>query len=147
MLATSFVMLVIFQCIKSVTINLSRSSTSQTCHQHICSPTSVTNIDVSDFSITVGSLGVNTVRFRKINECVFFNSVNMELIQSLQCSNSSWKCGDFCVGFLFELLSVQEQMFNILFTVCLHNTLLSTLFFLQNENDVFSWRHRVSLNF
>ena len=61
----------------------------------------------------------------------------MELIQSLQRSNSSWKCGDFCVGFLFELLSVQEQMFNILFTVCLHNTLLSTLFFLQNENDVF----------
>ena len=119
----------------------------KTCHQHIWSPTSVTNIDVSDCSIAVGSLGVHTVRFRKINECVFFNSANMQLIQSLQCSNSSWKCGDFCVGFLFELLSVQEQMFNILFTVCLHNTLLSTLFFLQNENDVFSWRHRVSLNF
>ena len=37
-----------FQCIKSVTNILNRSPTSQTCHQHIWSPTSVTNIDVTD---------------------------------------------------------------------------------------------------
>ena len=36
-----------FQCIKSVTNILNRSQTSQTCHQHIWSPTSVTNIDVT----------------------------------------------------------------------------------------------------
>ena len=35
------------QCIKSVTNILNRSSTSQTCHQRIWSPTSVTNIDVT----------------------------------------------------------------------------------------------------
>ena len=34
------------QCIKSVTNILNRSPTSQTCHQHIWSPTSVANIDV-----------------------------------------------------------------------------------------------------
>ena len=34
-------------CIKSVTNILNRSPTSQTCHQHIWSPTSVTNIDVT----------------------------------------------------------------------------------------------------
>ena len=33
-----------FQCIKSVTNMLNPSPTSQTCHQHIWSPTSVTNI-------------------------------------------------------------------------------------------------------
>jgi len=38
------------QCIKSVTNILNRSSRSWTCHQHIWSPTSVTNID-----LTVGS--------------------------------------------------------------------------------------------
>ena len=37
----------IFQRIKSVTTILNRSSTSLTCHQHILSPTSVTNIDVT----------------------------------------------------------------------------------------------------
>ena len=37
------------QCIKSVTNILNRSPTSQTCHQHIWSPTSVTNIDVTKF--------------------------------------------------------------------------------------------------
>ena len=36
------------QCIKSVTNILNRSTTSQTCHQLIWSPTSVTNIDVTD---------------------------------------------------------------------------------------------------
>ena len=36
-----------FQCMKSVTNILSRSPTFQTCHQHIWSPTSVTNIDVT----------------------------------------------------------------------------------------------------
>ena len=36
-----------FKCIKSVTNILKRSSTSQTCHQHIWSPTSATNIDVT----------------------------------------------------------------------------------------------------
>ena len=36
-----------FQCIKSITNILNRSSTSQTCHQRIWSPTSVTNIDVT----------------------------------------------------------------------------------------------------
>jgi len=35
------------QCIKSVTNILNRSPTSQTCRQHIWSPTSVTNIDVT----------------------------------------------------------------------------------------------------
>ena len=35
------------QCIKSVTNILNRSPTSQTCHQNIWSPTSVTNIDVT----------------------------------------------------------------------------------------------------
>ena len=35
------------QCIKSVTNILNRSPTSQTCHQDIWSPTSVTNIDVT----------------------------------------------------------------------------------------------------
>ena len=39
------------QCIKSVTNILNRSPTSQTCHQHIWSPTSVTNIDVTDNSL------------------------------------------------------------------------------------------------
>ena len=39
-----------FQCIKSVTNILNRSPTSQNCHQHIWSPTSVTNIDVTDFN-------------------------------------------------------------------------------------------------
>ena len=34
------------QCVKSVTNILNLSPTSQTCHQHIWSPTSVTNIDV-----------------------------------------------------------------------------------------------------
>ena len=36
------------QCIKSVTNILNRSPTSQTYHQHIWSPTSVTNIDVTE---------------------------------------------------------------------------------------------------
>ena len=36
-----------FQCIKSVTNILNRSPTSQTYHQYILSPTSVTNIDVT----------------------------------------------------------------------------------------------------
>ena len=35
------------QCIKSITNILNRSPTSQTCHQRIWSPTSVTNIDVT----------------------------------------------------------------------------------------------------
>ena len=39
------------QCIKSVTNILNRSPTSQTCHQHIWSPTSVANIDVSHQNI------------------------------------------------------------------------------------------------
>ena len=38
----------IFQCIKSVT-NILNRTTSQTCHQHIWSPTSVTNINVTNF--------------------------------------------------------------------------------------------------
>ena len=37
-----------FQCIKSVTYIVNRSPTSLTCHQHICSPTSVTTINVTD---------------------------------------------------------------------------------------------------
>ena len=36
------------QCIKSVTNILNWSPTSHTCHQHIWSPTSVTNIDVTN---------------------------------------------------------------------------------------------------
>ena len=36
------------RCIKSVINILNRSPTSQTCHQNIWSPTSVTNIDVTD---------------------------------------------------------------------------------------------------
>ena len=41
-------------CIKSVTNILNRSPTSQSCHQHIWSPTSVTNIDVTiDMGVTV----------------------------------------------------------------------------------------------
>ena len=32
---------------------LNRSSTSQTCHQHIWSPTSVTNIDVTEFQTSL----------------------------------------------------------------------------------------------
>jgi len=51
MLATFFVMLVIFQCIKSVTNILNRSPRSQTCHQQIWSPTSVTNIHVTPKSL------------------------------------------------------------------------------------------------
>ena len=39
------------QCIKSVTNILNRSPTSQTCHQHIWSSTSVTNIDVTIHSV------------------------------------------------------------------------------------------------
>ena len=35
------------QCIKSVINILNRSPTSQICHQHIWSPTSVTNIDIT----------------------------------------------------------------------------------------------------
>ena len=38
------------QYLKSVTYILNRSPTSQTCHQHIWSPTSVTNIDVTSRS-------------------------------------------------------------------------------------------------
>ena len=38
------------QCVKSVTNILNRSLTSQTCHQHIWSPTSVTIIDLTDLS-------------------------------------------------------------------------------------------------
>ena len=44
------------QCIKSVTIILNWSPTSQTCHQHIWSPTSVTNIDVTVITITIQTL-------------------------------------------------------------------------------------------
>ena len=40
-------MLVIFKYIKTVTNILNRSPTSQSCHQHIWSPTFVTNIDVT----------------------------------------------------------------------------------------------------
>ena len=47
MLPTFFVMLVIFQCIKSVTNILNRSPTSQTCRPLIWSATSVTNINVT----------------------------------------------------------------------------------------------------
>ena len=39
-----------FQCIKSVTNIPDRPPTFQTCHQHIWSPTSVTNIDVTQMS-------------------------------------------------------------------------------------------------
>ena len=38
------------QCTKSVTNILTRSPTSETCHQNIWSPTSVTNIDVTDMA-------------------------------------------------------------------------------------------------
>ena len=41
------------QCIKSVASILNRSPTSQTCHQHIWSSTSVTNIDVTIFIILI----------------------------------------------------------------------------------------------
>ena len=44
-----------FQCIKSVTNILNRSLTSQTCHQHISSPTSVTNINVTDLDVHLNS--------------------------------------------------------------------------------------------
>ena len=44
------------QCIKSVTNIMNRSPTSQTCHQHIWSPTSVTNIDVTVITITIQTL-------------------------------------------------------------------------------------------
>ena len=47
MSVTFFVMSVFSQRIKSVTNILNRSLTSKTCHQHICSPTSVTNIVVT----------------------------------------------------------------------------------------------------
>ena len=49
--ADFFVMMVIFQCFKLVTNILDRSTISQTCHQHIWSQTSVTNIDVTKISV------------------------------------------------------------------------------------------------
>ena len=39
-----------FQCKRSVTTTSNRSSLSNTCHQHKLFPTSVTNIDVAEFS-------------------------------------------------------------------------------------------------
>ena len=48
MLAIFGIMLVIFECIKSVTKIQNRSPTPQSCHQHISAPTPVTNIDVSN---------------------------------------------------------------------------------------------------
>ena len=39
--------MLVAECIKSFTIILNRSQTSQTFHQHIWSPTSVTNIDAT----------------------------------------------------------------------------------------------------
>ena len=45
MLVTFFVMLVIFSIYEIGTNILNRSPTSETCHQHILSPTSVTSIE------------------------------------------------------------------------------------------------------
>ena len=50
------------QCIKSVTNILNRSPTSQTCHRHIWSPTSVTNIDLN-LSYTAFVSSKNFVEF------------------------------------------------------------------------------------
>ena len=56
MLVTSiclWLFLWISQCFKSVINILNRSPTSQTCHQHIWSPTSVTNIDVTHLDAAI----------------------------------------------------------------------------------------------
>ena len=52
MLVTSFVMLVIFQCIKSANNTLNQSLISPFCYQHITSPTYVTNIEVTVMLVT-----------------------------------------------------------------------------------------------
>ena len=51
-----------FQCIKSVTNILNRSPISQTCHQYIWSPTSVTNIDVTKLNLVWNDL-VSLLKF------------------------------------------------------------------------------------
>ena len=77
------------QCIKSVTNILNRSPSSQTCHQYIWSPTSVTNIDVTCLSQTVWHSAFTFIQwtFVLITKYIptnifhtFFNIKNISLI-------------------------------------------------------------------
>ena len=67
-----FVMLVLSQGFKSVTNILNRSPTSQTCHQHIWSPTSDTNIDLTDSESLIENSMLTTKIFtgKKLDESV-----------------------------------------------------------------------------
>jgi len=62
-------MLVIFQCIRSFANIFNRSPTSQTRHQHISSPTSVRNIDATEY---FSAIELNEyVQVDKIEECLY----------------------------------------------------------------------------
>ena len=60
------------QGIKSVTNILNRSPTSQTCHHHFWSPTSVTNIDLTDSEslIEISILTTKNLHKKKLGESV-----------------------------------------------------------------------------
>ena len=69
MLVTFFVMLVIFSMYLIANI-LNRSPTSQTCHQHILSPTSVINIDITNLNQGRNSPGYKGISIRWKKHCI-----------------------------------------------------------------------------
>ena len=56
----------------SVTSILNRSPTSQTCHQHLWSPTSVTNIDIILMTVLIGSIWFWNVPKCDLNVKIFY---------------------------------------------------------------------------
>ena len=69
------------QCIKSVTNILNRSPTSQTCHHHVWSQTSVTNIDVT---VDHGDRFL-TMRYRQYRINTADSVTNIMILQPASC--------------------------------------------------------------
>ena len=71
-------------CIKSVTNILNRLPTFQTCHQHIWSPTSVTNIDVTNSAFhTIEVFGAKFICYNAIVKCVVFCFLKFNFVSDL----------------------------------------------------------------
>ena len=87
------------QCIKPVTEMLNRSLTSQTCHHHIWSPASVTNIDVTVHMIWFiwyheelrRVVYQNLFKWDELSICAF----NMSLLNHVR-----WEFPSFQLGFM-----------------------------------------------
>ena len=105
MLATFFVMLVIHQCTKSIANILNRWPTSQTCHQHTWSRTSVTNINATrtwwwptlipntqKLSLTINCQHQNVMN-NIVSRCCWQPNVDdFRMVTSIRCSRSESLC-------------------------------------------------------